>query len=90
LPITILTKKLANKAPTISANRYKAISSLAMYFVIKNPTDTAGLKCAIDIFPKRYTAIATPTKGANAINGNPRTPLNFALITTEPWLKQQQ
>ena len=32
LPITILTKRLARKAPTISANRYKAINFLVMCF----------------------------------------------------------
>ncbi len=27
--------------------------------------------------------MATPTKGANAINGKPKTPPNFASMTTE-------
>jgi hypothetical protein len=51
---------------------------------IRKPSVTAGLKCAIDILPKRYTPIATPTKGANAINGSPSLPPNLASITTEP------
>jgi hypothetical protein len=36
------------------------------------------------VMPKRYTAIATPTKGANAINGIPNTPFNLVSTTTEP------
>jgi hypothetical protein len=38
-----------------------------MCFVIRKPKVTEGLKCAIEILPNKYTHIATPTKGANAI-----------------------
>ncbi len=55
-----------------------------MCSVIRKPKVTAGLKCAIDILPNRYTPIATPTKGANAIKGIPNTPFNLASMTTEP------
>src|SRR5215207_7573007 len=55
-----------------------------MCLVIKKSSVTAGLKCPMDIFLKRYTPIATPTKGANAINGSPSLPTNLASMTTEP------
>jgi hypothetical protein len=38
----------------------------------------------MDIFPKRYIPMATPTKGAKAINGMLKIPFVFASITTEP------
>ena len=58
-----------------------------MCLVIKNPTETAGLKWAIEILPNRYTPIATPTNGANAIKGKPKIPFNFASATNEPVAK---
>src|SRR5215208_6391503 len=58
-----------------------------MCFVIKKPIVTAGLKCAMDIFPKRYILMATPTKGAKAINGIPSMPFILASKTTEPVAK---
>ena len=51
---------------------------------MRYPTVTAGLKCAIDILPKRYTPIVTPTNGAKAINGTPNTSFILASITTDP------
>ena len=47
--------------------------------VIRNPIETAGLKCAIETFPKRYTAIATPIKGAIAMKGMPKIPSVFCI-----------
>ncbi len=41
-------------------------------FVIKNPRLTAGLKCAIEIFPKMDTPMGIPTNGAKAIRDNDR------------------
>ena len=38
----------------------------------------------IEILPKRYTHIATPTNGANAIKGIPSVRPNFASRTIEP------
>jgi hypothetical protein len=55
-----------------------------MCFVIRNPRVTAGLKCAIEILPNKYTPIATPTKGANAIKEIPNIPRSLASVTTEP------
>lgn len=51
---------------------------------MKNPIVTAGLKCAIETFLKRYTAIATPENGAKAMNGTPRLPPSLASSTIEP------
>ena len=55
-----------------------------MCFVIRNPRVTAGLKCAIEILPNKYTPTATPTNGANAIKGIPNIPCSLASMTTEP------
>ena len=52
--------------------------------MIRNPIVTAGLKCAIEIFPNMYTAIAIPTKGANALNEIPNIPCILESKTTAP------
>jgi hypothetical protein len=38
-----------------------------MCFVMRNPGVTTALKCAMEILQNKYTPIATPSKGANAI-----------------------
>jgi len=58
--------------------------------VIRNPIVTAGLKCAIEIFPNMYTAIAIPTKGANALNEIPNIPCILESKTTAPVATLQQ
>ena len=55
-----------------------------MCIVIRKPNVTAGLKCAIEIVPNKYTPIVTPTKGTNVIKEIPNIPFNRASITTEP------
>ena len=57
---------------------------MVICFVIRYPIVTAGLKCAIEIFPNTYTPIVTPTNGANAINEISNTPFILAFSTTEP------
>ena len=75
---------LPNSAPIISAMKYTGKRFFGICFVIKNPTVTVGLKCAIDIFPNAYTIIVTATAGARATNQRPSVSEYFTASTTEP------
>jgi hypothetical protein len=57
---------------------------LLCVLLFRNPRVTAGLKCAIEILPNKYTPIAIPIKGANAIKEISNIPCSLASVTTEP------